>query len=157
MCIRDSNHSGTFYNRNEVYANLGFDTFTSLEYMHNVQFNPIGWAKDYVLTPEIMHALSSTEGKDMIYAISVQAHGKYPSTVIDETQKITVSGIENEADKNAFEYYVNQLYETDAFIGNLIYELSNYEEKVVLVLFGDHLPNFDFEDVYKRQAVVNAS
>lgn len=160
-CHAIHNHSGTFYSRNEVYANLGFDTFTSLEYMQDVRYNPIGWAKDYILTPEIMQTLKSTEGKDMIYAISVQAHGKYPSTVIDSNQKITVSGFDDEADQNAFEYYVNQLYETDAFIGNLLYELSNFDEKVVLVLFGDHLPNFDFDntelkngDVFQTEYVI---
>ena len=45
------NHSGDFYDRKKVFSNLGFDTFTSVEYMKNVQRNPIGWAKDSVLTP----------------------------------------------------------------------------------------------------------
>ena len=34
------NHRGAFYNRNTVFANLGFDTFTCLEYMKNVSKTP---------------------------------------------------------------------------------------------------------------------
>ena len=43
------NNDGTFYGRNKVFANLGFDTFTSLEYMNPIEENPTGWAKDKIL------------------------------------------------------------------------------------------------------------
>ena len=54
-------HRALFYNRNEVYANLGFNTFTSVEYMNNVSFTPTNWCKDKVLTGEIMEIMKSTE------------------------------------------------------------------------------------------------
>ena len=44
------NHIATFYERNQVYAMLGFDTFTSLEYMTNYTTNSLGWCRDKVLT-----------------------------------------------------------------------------------------------------------
>jgi phosphoglycerol transferase MdoB-like AlkP superfamily enzyme len=34
------NHRGAFYGRNKVFPNLGFDTFTSLEYMNSVSKTP---------------------------------------------------------------------------------------------------------------------
>ena len=34
------NHRGAFYYRNKVFANMGFDTFTCLEYMNNVVKTP---------------------------------------------------------------------------------------------------------------------
>ena len=160
-CHAIHNHSGTFYDRNKVYPNLGFDAYTSLEYMDNVELNPTGWAKDGVLAAEIMKVLQSTEKKDFIYAISVQAHGKYPHKVVDEEQKIAVSGIEDEEDRIAFEYYVNQLSETDAFVGSLVAALSNYDEPVLVVIFGDHLPNFETSEddvetgnIYQTEYVV---
>ncbi len=137
------NHSGTFYDRNTVYASLGFDTFTSLEYMRNVEENPLGWAKDKVLTSHILDALASSEGRDFIYAVSVQAHGKYPREVIDENQRITLEGFADEKMDIAFEYYVNQISEEDAFLGELICALGALDEPVVLVLYGDHLPGFE--------------
>ncbi|MFR4021083.1 MAG: LTA synthase family protein, partial [Clostridia bacterium] len=72
------NHRGAFYNRNKVFANMGFDTFTCLEYMNNVMKTPKNWAKDSLLTEQILDALNSTEGSDYIYTISVQGHGAYP-------------------------------------------------------------------------------
>lgn len=142
------NHQGSFYERHVVFSNLGFDTFTSVEYMNGVEFTPLGWAKDKVLTGEIMKVLASTDEQDFVYAISVQAHGKYPEEVIAEDQQISVTGIEGK-EQVAFEYFVNQVYETDIFIGELITALSTFEEPVALVLFGDHLPslNIDNEDL----------
>ena len=50
------NHRGAFYGRNIVFSNLGFDTFTSLEYMNNVELTPKNWAKDHILIGEIRAA-----------------------------------------------------------------------------------------------------
>ena len=60
------NHRAVFYNRNEVFANLGFDDFDALEYMNNVEKTPKNWAKDNVLIGEIMEALTSTDTKDYV-------------------------------------------------------------------------------------------
>ena len=78
------NHRGAFYGRNKVFSNMGFDTFTCLEYMNNVTKTPRNWAKDGILTEQIMDALESTDGKDYIYTISVQGHGKYPTEQVIE-------------------------------------------------------------------------
>lgn len=139
------NHQGTFYARNVVLANLGFDTFTPLEYMDNVDYTPLGWAKDGVLSQEIIKALSSTDNQDFVFAISVQGHGRYPEE-IDVPQPITISGIEDDGKRTSFGYFINQLSETDAFIGDLIDQLTSFDEPVVLVLFGDHLPGLDIKD-----------
>ena len=66
------NHRGGFYDRNKVFSKLGFDTFTSLEYMNGVSSTPKGWARDDVLLKYIMKVLKSTKGSDYIYTISVQ-------------------------------------------------------------------------------------
>lgn len=139
------NNSATFYNRNVIYSNLGFDTFTSLEYMYNTEYNELGWAKDMSLLPSIEDCLDSTKGPDFIYAVGVQTHGAY---TIDEgayTSKITVVGIDNPNEKNSYQYYINQLREVDSFLGALISELELRAEPTALVIFGDHKPGFNFE------------
>lgn len=141
------NNTGSFYSRNKVFANLGFDYFVSSEYMENLSYNPIGWAKDKVLTGQIQHILKATSEPDLIYTITVQDHGKYPTELL-ENPHIKVSGFapEDEEQQNAFTYYVNQCHETDAFLGSLIATLNAFEEPVVLVLYGDHLPNLDITE-----------
>ena len=140
------NNKGTFYPRQNVFKMLGFDTFTSVEYMNITEKTPMEWAKDKFLTQPILDALNSTEGSDYIYTISVQGHGSYPEVPVEGHSKITVSGIEDEARKNAIEYYVNEIHEMDQWIGELTNTLSNYGEDIVLVMYGDHLPSLSITD-----------
>lgn len=57
---------------------------------------------------------------------------------------ITVSGFFDEEEQVQFEYYVNQIHEMDTFIGELTNMLSRRNEETVLVMYGDHLPTFNF-------------
>lgn len=140
------NHRAVFYNRNSVFANMGMDTFTSIEYMNDVEKTPKNWAKDNVLVGCITDALESTESRDMIYTISVQGHGKYPTEQVIEDPEITVTSAPSESLKWRYEYYVNQVYEMDQFIGDLTERLSEYDEPVVLVMYGDHIPAIDITE-----------
>ncbi len=136
------NHTGTFYNRYTVMRNFGFDTFTPLEYMKDTDKNILGWAEDAGLADEIMGAVESTDGRDFVYAISVQAHGKYPG-VPGEYGNIDVFGDFNEDMLNGIDYYVNQICDTDKFVGELISQLDSLDEDTVAVFFGDHQPSID--------------
>lgn len=118
------NNEATFYDRNRVFSQLGFDTFTPIEYMNNIERNPTGWCKDKILIGEIIKTLDSTEGPDFIYTISVQGHGKYPD----------------------FEYYCQQIGEMDQFIRSLVNTLRTRKEPIVLVMYGDHLPGFEWSE-----------
>jgi hypothetical protein len=140
------NHRGSFYNRNTVFANMGYDDFTSVDYMSYVQKNEHGWEKDSVLTDEIVSCVENTDEKDYIYAISVQGHGEYSNKKFVQTPKIRVSGKKSEGMKTAYEYYLQQLSEMDDFIKELITELKNIDEETVLVLYGDHLPGIGLEN-----------
>lgn len=137
------NNTATFYDRNLVFTNLGFNTFTSLEYMQDVEYTDIGWAKDKVLVGCINDCLDSTDGSDVVYTITVQSHGKYPSTYSEDFE-ISVEGFSNNEKTNReFCYYINQLHEVDEFIGELLQSLEQRDEKTVVVMYGDHLPSFD--------------
>ena len=133
------NNTGTFYSRHEVYPNLGFDTFIPIEYMYDVELNFLGWAKDKCLVSEIDKCLQSSEERDFVFTVSVQPHGAYTSSISDG--KIKVFGIEDDEKRNMYSYYVNELYETDAFIGELISKYQDYDEPTVIVFYGDHLPD----------------
>ena len=141
------NNEANFYGRRSIFPNLGFDTFTSEEYMaRENEKNPNGWVKDEVLTDEILKCLDSTEGPDYVYTISVQGHGDYPTTQIIENPEITVEGIEDEALKNKYTYYVNQVYQMDQFVGKLVKALQQRGEPTILCMYGDHLPSLEIED-----------
>lgn len=139
-------HRAVFYGRNKVFANLGFNTFTSVEYMNHVVRTPKNWAKDYVLTDQIFDALESTDKEDFIYTCSVQGHGKYPTEKVIEDPEVVVTDAPTEDLKWQYEYYVNQIHEMDQFLGELTDRLKKYDEKVVLVIYGDHLPALEMTE-----------
>jgi len=139
------NNGGNFYSRAKVFDNIGFDSFTSKEFMNILQLTENGWAKDDILVEHILDAMDSTEGQDFVFGISVQGHGDYPEEKVLENPRIEVSGIENEGKSNAWEYYVNQVYEMDQFVGSLVNEMEKRGEPTVIVFYGDHLPTMGLE------------
>ena len=145
------NHRALFYNRNEVYANLGFNTFTSVEYMNNVSFTPTNWCKDKVLTGEIMEIMKSTKERDFMHVISVEGHGAYPTDRVFKKPYTEVTA-EDEITKWKYEYYLNECHEMDTFIGDLIEEIEKSGEPTVMIIYGDHIPALDVkEENYKQK------
>ena len=145
-------NTGNFYSRANVFNNMGFDTFTSKEFMNVLQTTENGWAKDEILTQHIMEAMDTSDQEDFVFTVSVQGHGNYPETQLIENPKIKVEGIEDEALKNKWEYYVNQVYEMDQFVGDLIKAVEARKEPSVVVFYGDHLPTMGLkaEDLKSR-------
>ena len=145
-------NTGNFYSRANVFNNMGFDTFTSKEFMNVLQTTENGWAKDEILTQHIMEAMDTTKQEDFVFTVSVQGHGNYPETQVIENPKIKVEGIEDEALKNKWEYYVNQVYGMDQFVGDLIKAVEERNEPSVVVFYGDHLPTMGLkaEDLKSR-------
>lgn len=136
------NNGGNFYSRAHVFSQMGFDTFTCKEMMDIRDYTPLGtWPTDDILIGEVEKSLDYTPDQpDFVYTITVEAHGSYPDEQIIEDPQIRVTGVEDEAMRNQWEYYVNQLHEVDEFIGELIEMLSERDEKTMVVMFGDHLP-----------------
>lgn len=139
------NNEATFYGRNKVFESLGFDTFTSMEYMNGLEDNPNGWKKDRILTGEILDTLDSTQGPDFTLGLTVQSHGKYQGFSVEDSSAIKVKSVPESGDKDSYQYYVNQLNEVDEMIGNLVSALERRDEKTILVLYGDHLPSLNID------------
>lgn len=137
------NHYGTFYDRDLVYSHLGFNTFTSLEYMGPTGKTPRGWALDETLTDYVEQAMDSTPGVDFVYTVTVQGHGKYAS---DGEAELPFTAVTDEEVSAEWSYYMTQIHGTDRFVGDLIEALEAREEPCVLVLFGDHIPSLGIED-----------
>lgn len=158
------NNRASFYDRDDVFPNMGYDRFVSSEFMIDLDVTPVGWFKDNRLSYEIMKALTSTEETDFIYTISVQPHGKYLTDLKDVELHTKVESTNKEMSEdliNQYTYYVNQIYEVDCFLKDLVEQINNYDEPVMLVMYGDHLPFFDItnedvlsNDLYKSEYVI---
>jgi len=158
------NYTGSFYYRNTIYKNMGFNRFHSKEYMNGFELNPKGWCKDNILTDEILKAVRQTEGRDFVYTVTMQTHGAYIPLPADMEPAVTVEGAKSEREKSVFEYYLSQIVETDQFVGDLVEAFENYGEKTIIVFFGDHLPGLSLTeddlttgDMYKTPYVIWAN
>lgn len=139
------NNNASFYDRDAVFSNLGFNNFITLENMDVKSRNEAGWAKDAMLTENIIDTMEETRATDLIYTISVQGHGDYPTDVqSDAAIQVSGEGL-SESYKNQLTYYVNQTREMDDFIKQLLEQLSDYPEDVMVIAYGDHLPGMNFE------------
>lgn len=142
------NNGGNFYSRANAFSMMGFDTFTSKELMNITAYTPLGsWPTDDILIDETIKAMDATpDQQDLVYTITVQGHGDYPTEKVIENPEITVSGAEDEATNNQWEYYINEIHEVDKFIGNLTQALAERDEDTILVLWGDHLPTLGLSE-----------
>ena len=155
------NNTGTFFSRSQVYANLGYDRFDSLEYMPDAEYNAAGWARDQVLTGEILRALKTTDERDLIFAISVESHGKYGETYTPAEDDIEVIAAPEEIFLAPFQNYVNVIPSVDRFLDEILRALDSYPEPVAAVIYGDHLPGLGLTadmlttgDLYASQYVI---
>ena len=151
------NNVASFYSRNLVFSHLGFDTFTSSEFMSDITYNSLEWAHDAILTRYVIEALDYNDQKDFVFTISVQSHGKYPTDYKGE-MPITLSG---ELAASDMQYYVNELAAVDKWVGELIDAVEKRGEDTVIIFYGDHYPTLGLEQedlnhhtLYETQYVI---
>ncbi|MBR2696572.1 MAG: sulfatase-like hydrolase/transferase [Parasporobacterium sp.] len=140
------NNDATFYQRHTVYPNLGFDTFTSMEYMYltNSDFTQKNWVRDQVLTEYIQDCLDYTpEGVDFVFTVSVEGHGSYPNQYMAGMNNVRVTSAGET--QYAVQYYTNLINDMDLFVYDLVQMLEARGEKTILFLYGDHLPSLGLE------------
>lgn len=141
------NNDATFYQRHTDYPNLGFDTFTSMEYMYlkPEDYTPNKWVRDEVLTEHIEDCLNYTpDGVDFVFTVSVEGHGSYPNQYVPTMSQVRVESTEGET-QYAVQYYTNALHDMDKFVQDLVDMLSARGEETILFMYGDHLPSLGLE------------
>jgi phosphoglycerol transferase MdoB-like AlkP superfamily enzyme len=143
-----------FYNRNNVYKDLGFDKFISKEFFNNPEYKR-GYIRDTELSKEILAEVQETQKPDFIYAISMENHGPYSST--EKTQnkiKVTDNNL-SPADQAILENYTNSISDVDKSLEQLIDGLKKINQPTEVIFYGDHLPMLgDNYDVYKEAGFI---
>lgn len=134
------NFQGNFYNRNNAFKNLGFDTFIPVEYMQNLEYTHLNWPKDIVLLDYIEKSLNQNNKPDLVYAISVEGHGSYPTDDRGVDLPIKVETTLSEEDKYQLYYYSNLMKGTDNLVGEIVKMVDNRDEDTIVVFYSDHMP-----------------
>ena len=137
-----------FYRRSDVYKDLGFDKFISLE---TLPFKPQmdnRFVDDGEINRLIEDEIKRTAEKDFVFAVTMQSHGPY-NDVTPLNKRLTLKPGFSEKTADVVETYSNVIYDTDEDIAALIKAVDELGEPTVLVYFGDHIPALG-ADVYKE-------
>ena len=142
LAIHDNNRS--FWNRASALQRLGFDRFIAInDFPKNVPHDG-HYVADSALTDEILKQLRDSGPPQLIFAISMEAHGPYdgnpgPINVAERDAIPVPAGVTGVA-KTMLQTYLYHLRHADAQLGRLADALSHRARPTVLMFYGDHLP-----------------
>lgn len=132
------NYYGDFYNRDKVFANIGFERYISMETMVNLQKYG-NYPSDEVFIEYIPQVMEESPERDFIYGITVEMHGPYATGILDDA-KVVSEGNYPETVLNNMNHYINALHKTDQYLGELFSYFDSLDEPLVCFVFGDHEP-----------------
>ena len=136
---------GWFYNRQNVNQYLGFEEYWFTENHYGSLVDPTAaiWESDPVLTSELLKQMEERTARGPCFSFSVtyQNHGPYDElpTARDGILTPAGSGL-SESGCNILNNYLGGVSITIRAMTGLVQELEEWDEPVVLVLFGDHKP-----------------
>lgn len=147
---------GWFYNRINVFENMGFDDFLYLEEDFDPETqNKGGYISDAVTTKSIIENFEKhIENKDnplFEFCVTIQNHGPYENKYNDLQTNFSTDIDLTDEEKAIYSGYFEGIDDADAQIETLVNYFENSSEPVVLVFFGDHLPGFSNGMTYFSQ------
>lgn len=138
---------GWFYNRTNVYKNMGFDDFIYLE----EDFDPStqnkgGYISDEVTTQSIIdnfeNHVKNNDDPLFEFCVTIQNHGPYEEKYENLKTNFSTDIQLTDDEKAIYSGYFQGIDDADAQIETLVNYFESIDEPVVLVFFGDHLPGF---------------
>lgn len=142
-------YDGWFWNRDNVYRLLGFESFKSKEKFDNPEYKGT-FISDAEVSRSIISAVEGSERPTFIYAVTMQNHGSYDDGRYEDSPIRAEGDLTPEA-RQLLETYVQGAYDADRSLQMLIDHFEQTGEPTAIVFFGDHLPMLGLDyDVYKQ-------
>lgn len=138
VCIHPFHAS--FFDRDEVMPNLGFDAFIDIEgFADAASFGP--YISDIAVAERICAVLGEqSERPTFIFAITMENHGRWEQGRLDK--HAADPGIEKEPlGCPELGLYLRHLRSTDQLVARVTKELAARSAEAVFCLYGDHLPS----------------
>ena len=132
------------WERDAIYPWFSFDEDTFVEDFYPLYSSDVlrGYVSDKTLFDYIIDQYEENDRQEdaprFTFAVTMQNHGSYDKEYDNFTPDVTVNGIEGYKRISA---YLSLIRKTDEYFGALIDYFSEYDEKTVIVMFGDHQPN----------------
>lgn len=142
LAIHD-NDAG-FWNRASALKRLGFQRFIAIDGFPKNPPLDGRYVSDRVLTDEILAQLRNDGPPQLLFAISMEAHGPYDGDAgnIDMPERDAIPappGVTGDA-RTMLQNYLYHLAHADAQLGRLADALALRRRPTLLLFYGDHLP-----------------
>lgn len=135
-----SHCQSTMWNRDIAYEYLGFNQKIFLS--DNVEVYNIAYIKDIELYDGLNDIVDNQDkDKSYFYFITTSQNHK-PFYMGDTDNKITISDEKYSNDTDLYGY-LNKIQQTDEAFYELTQHYKDKDEKVIIVMFGDHYPHMD--------------
>ncbi len=145
-----------FYNRQNVYPNMGFDTQHFLETDFDLATQGKGgYINEVVTMDKIIETLDKhikeSDNPLFSFTVTIQNHGPYDGKYGKQEQNFKSDVPLSETETDLLSQYFLGVADGDAELARLSAYAEASEEPIILVYFGDHLPGFsngmDFFDL----------
>jgi hypothetical protein len=136
-CVAMHPYYSTGWGRNVVYAKMGFDEtyfIDDLEWGEKVR----NYISDNAFVDRLIDTYEAHNGEEplFLFGITMQNHGGY--TDKDFNADVRLEGMQGEHPKA--EQYISLIRLTDEALEKMITYFRNTDEKVQVIVFGDHQP-----------------
>ncbi len=146
------------WNRKKVYDLMGFDKFISLDNFDDViPEEEWEYVRYYISDKTVFNGIrKELEDKEknkkmFIFNVTMQNHGGYTYGGA-EFPTVTLSDMQGHYKET--EQYLSLIKESDEAFGELVNFLKGFDEKTIVVMFGDHQPAVEqqfYEELYGKQ------
>jgi len=136
-------YAASGYNRPEVYTCFGFDRFLSIEDFSDYELVRNQYVSDrdtYEKVIRVFEEIQQASDPAFIFTITMQNHGDYGTGYFGENV-IPLTGMEGQYPE--VEEYLTLIKQSDEALPVLLSYFEQVAEPTVVLLFGDHQPNFD--------------
>jgi phosphoglycerol transferase MdoB-like AlkP superfamily enzyme len=149
-------YEGWFWNRENVYKEMGFESFMSKDQFNNPQYKG-DFISDDEVANSIINQVDSTDKPMFIYTVTMQNHGPYDDNRYGSNPIQAEGNLTPEA-KSTLETYTQGAHDADASLQKLIDHFKESGEPTVIVFYGDHLPMLGYDyDVYTQASFIHSS
>jgi phosphoglycerol transferase MdoB-like AlkP superfamily enzyme len=131
-------YRGWFWNRKQVYEQLGFQTFESEETLPKLTKRG-GQVGDLVFGEEIIRQAEAAREPFFFFAVTIQGHGPYPGKRYKDAH-INVTTAADTKTRNSVQTFAEGASDADAMLAELVDWAGQRERETIIVYFGDHLP-----------------
>jgi phosphoglycerol transferase MdoB-like AlkP superfamily enzyme len=134
-------YSGLMYDRRPAFASMGFDKFLDKkDFTYTDKDRTAQYISDVSAYKELIKTLRDTDGKAFAMLITMQNHTPYGNQYIPGERQFMSEAAVDEDTNAAVSDYLELLSASDKAMNYLVSELEKFDEKTVVVFWGDHLP-----------------